>query len=212
MPVCAGSAGRRCRSRASGRMRRMLLWGRKPSFPPYLRPRRRQRLWRSVARAPVAGRLPLRPAANDPASDQIVAAPLLAMSRHQPAAGSEGRSRREEAFQGLPDRPLPLRHCRGHNEEGKLHLYVGIDRTSKFAFAQLHEKADRSTAAVFQEASLEAVPDDPHTILTDNSIQCTDLPHNRDGWTTRMRVHRFDQICREHDIPTFPRPMDRSSE
>ncbi len=30
-------------------------------------------------------------------------------------------------------------------EEGKLHLYVGIDRTSKFAFAQLHDKADRPT-------------------------------------------------------------------
>ena len=28
-------------------------------------------------------------------------------------------------------------------EEGKLHLYVGIDRTSKFAFAQLHDKANR---------------------------------------------------------------------
>ena len=27
-------------------------------------------------------------------------------------------------------------------EEGKLHLYVGIDRTSKFAFVQFHDKAD----------------------------------------------------------------------
>ena len=26
-------------------------------------------------------------------------------------------------------------------EEGKLHLFVGIDRTSKFAFVELHEKA-----------------------------------------------------------------------
>jgi hypothetical protein len=25
-------------------------------------------------------------------------------------------------------------------EEGKLHLFVAIDRTSKFAFAQLHER------------------------------------------------------------------------
>src|SRR5271154_26678 len=28
-------------------------------------------------------------------------------------------------------------------KEGKLHLFVGIDRTSKFAFVQLHEQADR---------------------------------------------------------------------
>jgi IS30 family transposase len=85
-------------------------------------------------------------------------------------------------------------------EEGKLHLYVGIDRTSKFAFVQLHDKADRPTAVAFLEALIEAVPYDLHTILTDNGIQFADLPKNRDGWTARMRVHRFDQICREHGI------------
>ena len=40
----------------------------------------------------------------------------------------------------------------------------------------------------------------PKAILTDNGIQLARLPKNRDGWTTRMRVHRFDQICREHGI------------
>jgi hypothetical protein len=30
--------------------------------------------------------------------------------------------------------------------------------------------------------------------------QFADLPRNRDGWTARFRVHRFDQICREHGI------------
>jgi len=85
-------------------------------------------------------------------------------------------------------------------EEGKLHLYVGIDRTSKFAFVQLHDKADRPTAASFLEALIEAVPYQLHTILTDNGIQFADLPKNRDGWTARLRVHRFDQICREHGI------------
>jgi hypothetical protein len=54
--------------------------------------------------------------------------------------------------------------------ERKLHLYVGIDRTSKFAFAQLHEKADRPNAVLFLEALLEAVPYDLHTILTDNPV------------------------------------------
>jgi transposase InsO family protein len=84
--------------------------------------------------------------------------------------------------------------------EGKLHLFVAIDRTSKFAFAQLHEKADRPTACAFLEALLEAVPYNLHTVLTDNGIQFADLPKNRDGWTARYRVHRFDQICREHGI------------
>ena len=59
-------------------------------------------------------------------------------------------------------------------EEGKLHLYVGIDRTSKFAFTQLHDKADRPTAVAFLEALIEAVPCDLQTILTDNGIQFAD--------------------------------------
>jgi len=73
---------------------------------------------------------------------------------------------------------------------------------------QLHDKADRPTAITFLEALIEAVPYRLHTILTDNpvlsfaegGIQFADLPRNRDSWTARYRVMRFDQICREHGI------------
>src|SRR6056297_2998979 len=41
--------------------------------------------------------------------------------------------------------------------EGKLYLFVAIDRTSKFAVAQLVEKADRKTAWEFLELLLDAV-------------------------------------------------------
>jgi hypothetical protein len=50
--------------------------------------------------------------------------------------------------------------------EGKLYLFVGIDRTSKFAVTQLAEKADRKTAWEFLQLMLEAVPYHVHTILT----------------------------------------------
>jgi transposase InsO family protein len=85
-------------------------------------------------------------------------------------------------------------------EEGKLYLFVAVDRTSKFAFVALHEKADRQTAVRFLEALIAAVPYRLHTVLTDNGIQFADLPKNRDGWTARYRVHRFDQICRANGI------------
>lgn len=85
-------------------------------------------------------------------------------------------------------------------EEGKLHLFVAIDRTSKFAFVELYDKADRPTASRFLEALIAAVPYRLHTVLTDNGIQFADLPRNRDGWTARYRVHRFDQICRANGI------------
>ena len=59
--------------------------------------------------------------------------------------------------------------------EGKLYLFVAIDRTSKFAVTQLVEKADRKTAWEFLEHLLETVPYRIHTILTDNA---SSLPSN----------------------------------
>ena len=58
--------------------------------------------------------------------------------------------------------------------EGKLYLFVAIDRTSKFAFAQLHPAANVKTAVNFLEALIEAVPYKIHTVLTDNGIQFGD--------------------------------------
>src|SRR5215831_1436938 len=66
--------------------------------------------------------------------------------------------------------------------------------------SKLHDKADRPTAVRFLEALIAAVPYRLHTVLTDNGIQFADLPKNRDGWTARYRVHRFDQICRANRI------------
>jgi transposase InsO family protein len=58
-------------------------------------------------------------------------------------------------------------------EEGKLHMFVAIDRTSKFAFAELHEKATRAVAKAFLENLIAAVPYKIHTVLTDNGTQFT---------------------------------------
>jgi transposase InsO family protein len=82
--------------------------------------------------------------------------------------------------------------------EGKLYLFVAIDRTSKFAVAQLVEKADRRTAWEFLELLLDAVPYRIHTILTDNGIQFAELPRNRN--TIISRPMRFDMICEANGI------------
>jgi transposase InsO family protein len=83
-------------------------------------------------------------------------------------------------------------------EEGKLHLFVAIDRTSKFAVAQLVEKANRKTAWEFLELLLKAVPYRIHTILTDNGIQFAEQPRNRN--TIYSRPMRFDMICETNGI------------
>jgi IS30 family transposase len=58
-------------------------------------------------------------------------------------------------------------------EEGKRYLFVEIDRTSKFAFTELHEKTTMRIAANFLRALLKAVPYKVHTVLTDNGTHFT---------------------------------------
>ena len=55
-------------------------------------------------------------------------------------------------------------------EDGKLFLYVAIDRTSKFAYAELHTEATRTVAAQMLANLIEAVPYRIHTVLTDDVL------------------------------------------
>ena len=84
--------------------------------------------------------------------------------------------------------------------EGKLYLFVAIDRTSKFAVVELVERADMRTAAAFLEALSEAVPYRIHTVVADSGIQFADLPKNRQELTARFRGHPFDRLCFVHGI------------
>ena len=80
-------------------------------------------------------------------------------------------------------------------QEGKLHLFVAIDRTSKVAYAELHEKAKRATAVAFLRAVIAFFPYRLHTVLTMGGIQFTH--RERDRYAFR---HLFDRVCREHGI------------
>lgn len=84
--------------------------------------------------------------------------------------------------------------------EGKLYLFVAIDRTSKFAFARLVEKANRVSASDFLVALIEAVPYKIHTVLTDNGIQFRFPPRYANGPTARFITLMFDKRCRENGI------------
>jgi len=68
--------------------------------------------------------------------------------------------------------------------EGKLYMFVAIDRTSKFAFAQLVDKANRVTASAFLVALIETVPCKIHTVLTDIVLKSA-IPHA----TPKDRLH-----------------------
>lgn len=79
--------------------------------------------------------------------------------------------------------------------EGKLYMFVAIDRTSKFVYVELHPKAGKMAAASFLRNLIAAVPYRLHIVLTDNGIQFTN--HDRHIYAFE---HIFDRVCREHQI------------
>lgn len=113
---------------------------------------------------------------------------------------TDGDKKPKKKFKAYPIGFFHIDIAEVRTEEGKLHLFVAIDRTSKFAFAQLEQRANTKTATAFLEALVEAVPYTIHTVLTDNGIQFADLPRNRTGPTARFRGHPFDRACRNHGI------------
>ena len=82
---------------------------------------------------------------------------------------------------------------------GKLYLFVAINRTSKFAFTELHEKATRSVAADFLRNLIKAVPYKVHTVLTDNGTHVTDP--SGESWT----VATAGDDAHDRASPTSPR-------
>ena len=123
----------------------------------------------------------------------------------------EGDKPKRQKFKRYPVGYFHIDIAEVHTAEGRLYLFVAIlcrqgiakqcperDRTSKFAVAQLVDKADRRTAWEFLETVLEAVPYRIHTILTDNGIQFAEQPRNRDK--PYSRPTRFDMICDANGI------------
>src|SRR5882724_9959949 len=88
----------------------------------------------------------------------------------------EGDKLDKQKFKSYPIGYFHIDIAEVRTAEGRLYLFVAIDRTSKFAYAELHGKAKRQTASDFLKALIKAVPYKIHTVLTDNGIQFCELP------------------------------------
>jgi IS30 family transposase len=107
----------------------------------------------------------------------------------------EGDKPAKKKFKRYPIGYFHIDIAEVRTEEGKLYLFVAIDRTSKFTFVQLVAKAGKMAAAAFLRDLVKVVPYAIHTILTDNGIQFTNLAHHK-----HAGIHIFDRVCTEHDI------------
>tara|TARA_R110001583_G_scaffold195257_4_gene371267 strand:- start:82957 stop:83271 length:315 start_codon:yes stop_codon:yes gene_type:complete len=77
--------------------------------------------------------------------------------------------------------------------EGKIRLFVAIDRTSKFSCVERHERAGKMVVAQFLRNLIAVVPYKIHTVLTDNGIQ----------FTNRKQVERMNRTIKAATLKRY---------
>jgi transposase InsO family protein len=122
---------------------------------------------------------------------------------------TEGDKPGKKRFKPYPIGSFHIDIAEVRTEQGKLYLFVAIDRTSKFAFVELHEKATRGIAGDFLRHLIAAVPYRVHTVLTDNGTHFT-TPGNKASAAPLIkeaiargelfRAHAFELACAQNDV------------
>jgi len=82
----------------------------------------------------------------------------------------EGEKHQNKKFKPYPIGYFHIDISEVQTDDGRLYLFVAIDRTSKFAYAELHFKVTRMVARGFLCSLIAAVPYIIHTILTDTAF------------------------------------------
>jgi len=121
----------------------------------------------------------------------------------------EGDRPAKKKFKSYPIGYFHIDIAEVRTEQGKLHMFVAIDRTSKFAFVELHEKATTAVSRDFLLRLIAAIPYKIHTVLTDNGIQFTTpgaggsaVPLIKEALANgeRFWAHAFELACARNDI------------
>ena len=107
----------------------------------------------------------------------------------------EGDKPAKKKFKSYPIGYFHIDIAEVQTAEGKLYLFVAIDRTSKFAYTELHQKAGKMAAAEFLRNLIANVPYTIHTVLTDNGVQFANRATDIYAF-----MHIFDRVCEENDI------------
>jgi transposase InsO family protein len=112
----------------------------------------------------------------------------------------DGAQPTKKKFKAYPIGYVHIDIAEVRTEEGKLYLFVAIDRTSKFAYAELHDTSERSIATAFLKNLVTTVPYKIHIVLTDNGSQFCHPPRYRNGPTAHYVRHMFGRSCDRHGI------------
>jgi transposase InsO family protein len=93
--------------------------------------------------------------------------------------------------------------CELRLAQGRLSMFLAIDRVSKFAHVAFFDANTKANGAAFLREVVEVFPYQIHTVLTDNGMAFADLPKNRGRYPEIEAIfggHIFDRVCEEHGI------------
>jgi transposase InsO family protein len=93
--------------------------------------------------------------------------------------------------------------CELRLAEGRLFMFLAIDRVSKFTHVAFLKANTKLNGAAFLRQVVATFPYAIHTVLTDNGMAFADLPRNRGRHPEIEAIfggHIFDRVCREHGI------------
>src|SRR5688572_23287694 len=93
--------------------------------------------------------------------------------------------------------------CELRLAQGKLFMFLAIDRVSKFVHVAFLDANTKMNGAAFLREVVAAFPYRIHTVLTDNGMAFADLPKNRGRHPEIEAIfggHVFDRVCDAHGI------------
>ncbi|WP_240154431.1 hypothetical protein [Comamonas sp. Tr-654] len=83
---------------------------------------------------------------------------------------------------------------------GKQHMFVAIDRVTRFTHVAFFDSATKANAAQFLRQVLVAVPYRIHTLLTNNDMAFTGQERFRGGVTDTCIAHISEGFCKFNGI------------
>jgi transposase-like protein len=113
---------------------------------------------------------------------------------------SEESDSKPGSFAKTPIGYVHIDHCELRLASGKLHMFLAIDRTSKFTYVEFHDCTKMLNGAAFLENVIAAFPYQIYSVLTDNGRAFADLPKNRNGVSRQWGPNMFDRVCAANRI------------
>ena len=111
----------------------------------------------------------------------------------------EGEKREKKKFKDYPPGFVHIDITEVRVDKQKLYLFVGIDRCSKYVYAEIHARMSAAESVAFLKNFIKDCPFIITKILTDNGAQFT-YELLAEHLKPKNKIHPFDALCLERKI------------